>query len=375
MNTTKVNTIRLSRTKMDKTRMNRTSLAAIGLITAVGLALAGCGQGEDVASLTGEGGKDGKSGKGDTALLSAEAEQGAAAEDFAACLKEAGVPHQIADWDESGQKYVDFSSGDQPMAMSYGGEYGSQWGGIGETDAEYQDSLESLVPLVEKYDPALAAQIGQNGGATSAVVITEGEAEAASPGAEEPEPVVRFLVVGQTDYTEAFVKCLDQSGYTEPVFTTDPADELKDKQRIAEATAEWANCARQNGYPDLKDPDPPVADNYETYPNALLPGDITEQALRDLLAACPNFDAAKTKAYEEAMAALGDNPSEADWAEFDEKWDMTQPSIDFDVPGLQGLAAGEEPDQETMDRLMALYEVLYEASNDYWTAQEAAAAE
>ncbi|MDR1633579.1 MAG: hypothetical protein LBS27_01360 [Bifidobacteriaceae bacterium] len=322
-----------------------------GLVAAVAatLAVAGCSGGDDVATLGGESKEP----------VSPESEQAQTAEDFSACLKKADVPHTLQDMDD-GQKAVDFSSETEVMAMAMGDGSGS-WGmGGAGTEAELDAARDRLSALVAKYDSSMVDMMeGSSGGG---VAVTRDSPDA-------PEEAPRYLIVGETDYTQAFVKCLDQSDYTGPVYKIDPAEELRQKTLVAEASTEWAKCARENGFPNIKDPDPPKADEWATNPSVLLPGDITEQALRDLLAVCPNFDAEKAKALDEAYAALQGDPSvsEEDWAKIDEEFGYVEPSIDFDVPGRNDPNA--EMDEATQERMQKLREVLWEEQQAYYQSQ------
>jgi hypothetical protein len=189
-------------------------------------------------------------------------------------------------------------------------------------------------------------------------------AAAAPEGGAELQP---YLIIGEKDHTEAFVRCLGETGYANPVAPpADPAEELRGKQGTAAASASWARCARDHGFPEVKDPEAPVADDYSTNPMALLPTVISEAELRTLLAACPPYDVAAHDAWDQAVAASGYlNPmTEEQWAEL-----MSlnvypyDPAIGFDFPGFRGVAADQDPnsvDAELTRRLNALYNVVLE---------------
>jgi hypothetical protein len=121
------------------------------------------------------------------------------------------------------------------------------------------------------------------------------------------------LIVGATDHTETFRACVEESGYTEPVFQADPAEEIKEKQAILSVTVAWAKCARENGYPDLADPLPAVADQWVTTPTAVLPAETTPEDLAGLLAECPAD--AESEYYDGGPVSA---------------------EIGFDVPGFRG---------------------------------------
>ncbi|MDR2374075.1 MAG: hypothetical protein LBD77_08285 [Bifidobacteriaceae bacterium] len=330
-----------------------------GLVLAAGLALTGCDSGSDVATLDGKGG-------GGAAAMTAEEEQAANAKKLSACLEDAGIP--IDTWDqEDGQVWVDIAS-EEAYAANWGPEWGSNWyaGNSAETEAAMEAALAALAPLVEPYDKSAAEGLAGTGDALSTPAV--------AGSSDEYVETPRYLIIGQVDHTEDFVKCLDESGYTQPVWKQDPAEELKYKQATAKVTAEWAACARDNGYPNVKDPDPPVADEWSTQPTAVLPADITTDQLRALLAVCPNFDAEKQKAYDEAVAAMDENASEEDWEKLYEEFDINEPAIGFDLPGLdgQGWEGIEELDEATLARYDELSQILYEQANAYWESQEGA---
>ncbi|MDR2565104.1 MAG: hypothetical protein LBC97_03405 [Bifidobacteriaceae bacterium] len=326
----------------------------VGLAAIVGLAMTGCDKGDNVATLGGESKKP----------VSAEGEQAKAAEDFSACLKKADVPHEVLD-QEDGQKQISFWSEDLPMAMAIG-DGGSQWSvGNAETEAEQEAAYKRLEPLIAKYDPAVLGVMEENSGGGGIAVATD---SSGSDPSTAPEELPRYLIIGETDYTEVFVKCLDESGYTEPVWKMDPKEELRQKELVAATTAEWTKCVRENGYPNVKDPDPPKADEFETYPTAKLPGDMTEDALRELLEACPNFDADKQAAFDKAIEEMADDAQVTDWWELEKEYGVTAPSIDFDTPGLDDPEG--EIDQATLDRVSKLYDVLWEKQREYYDAQQ-----
>ncbi|MDR3360616.1 MAG: hypothetical protein LBO20_08235 [Bifidobacteriaceae bacterium] len=166
-----------------------------------------------------------------------------------------------------------------------------------------------------------------------------------------------FLFIGDDDFTEPWVACLDQTGYLEPNVPADPGDELKQKQLWARASAEWAGCARDNGFPTTKDPTAPVADNYETTPTAVLPSTIQPDELRTLLEVCPNFDPdGDQEITEDEAEAIGGYFGTVD------------PVIGFDLPGYDG---GSSPgsglvDEAVAARLAELQRVLNEALAEFY---------
>jgi hypothetical protein len=128
------------------------------------------------------------------------------------------------------------------------------------------------------------------------------------------------MYIDGADRTEEYATCLETSGYTEP--GPPPVDQealLAQKQRSAAASNEWAACAREHGFPDIRDA---VAER-DTYPVVLLPPTITAELLATLLSHCPVFDPEIEKANLEADRA----------GRIDEV--RSQPVVGFDAPGFR----------------------------------------
>jgi hypothetical protein len=180
-----------------------------------------------------------------------------------------------------------------------------------------------------------------------------------------------LFLVGDKDLSAEYAACLEESGYVDPEYTlNDPEAELAEKQRQVEANLTWADCARQNGWPQVKDPDPPIADDWATSPHVLLPGEMTEAQLSELLRACPIYDAEAHQAEEEEYARLQAehaDDNDDDWLL--EYWDRHQwqldPLVALDVPGFDGQWDGGERElvsPEDRERLEALEAMLSLAS-------------
>jgi hypothetical protein len=170
----------------------------------------------------------------------------------------------------------------------------------------------------------------------------------------------RFLIIGDVDHTDTWVKCLDESGYKEPPVVITRAEELEQKQRQAADGVEWAECARQNGYPSLADPESPVADDFRTTPTVALPSTMTEDALRELLVECPAFDLDKWEVWEETL--------ERDPTALTDEMTPAQPVIGFDTPGHDGLLGAPPSDLDpVLERhLNKLKEILMEQEQAFW---------
>ncbi|MDR2374314.1 MAG: hypothetical protein LBD77_09540 [Bifidobacteriaceae bacterium] len=305
----------------------RLSLALAAFAPVLALALVGCSSDDGVATL------------GEKGEASGAASQQETARAMVACLQAAGVPaHEESVGDSAGQAAVGFPP-DEHYLLSYGD--GQRQAG-GYNIAEPDEEGRRLEEMADKY---------------------AGEA-AKSQDYDQP-----FLFIGATDHTEAWAGCLGQTGYTEPVWTEAPNNELQVKRQELDAAVAWLQCARDSGYPDLPDPAPIAADNYATRPMALLPADMTEAELRQLLAACPNFDdAAHLRAQRELVEALesGDElPSQFPG--------FADPVIGFDAPGFNGDTSDGAMDalsDQDLNRLYALLRILEEAANEFDTAHQ-----
>jgi hypothetical protein len=305
----------------------RVRLVAMAFL-AVGALAGGCSDGNDVASLEERLAGDGRP-------------QAEVARAMVECLQAADVPAHEQSLDGivdglDGQVAVAFPD-DQVLYLSDGlGVYMGSYGLEGEEPtAEWAAAEAAAAKYADEY-----GEIG--------------------PGPGKP-----FLIIGADDYTDPWVKCLDETGYTDPSSTSNLGEELKDKQRTLNATLDWLNCARANGYPKLKDPDPPKADGYETQPMALLPADISEAELRKLLVACPNFNKEDHLGADQTEV----DGSEADFEALLKKYPgMIDPVIGFDVPGfngdthdgaMDGLSAADQ------NRLYTLLDIIGAAAWEY----------
>jgi hypothetical protein len=220
----------------------RRAIAAVAAALLV-LGLGACSSGDaEVPSL-------GASARTDTAPSSASeeglaAKQTMAAKALAACLKDEGIESDS-------------------MAM-----------GVTGYDEEFQ--LVMPAPASDKW-----------------LVVTPGGGGSSSGNEDFPEtPEEPTFIDGEKDLTEEYTACLASSGYFIPDPNWDPKEEELDKQKAAETSNRWAACARDNGYPQVKDT-AVVVDNYDTYPEVILPGSITAPQLRELLGKCSPLDPAR----------------------------------------------------------------------------------
>jgi hypothetical protein len=291
------------------------------------------------------------------------------AQELVECLKDAGVPAELHAF---GADQADFDVAyDGAAAWSLGdGDFATSWGSAVQSDQEVAAAEHQLALLISTYDPAFLDGFdeGSAGGAQDPVGVGDTTGTAA---------VQPYLILGDRDFTEDFRTCLESSGFTSPRPVVDPAEELKAKHQALDATTRWVKCAREHGYPQLEDPPAPQADGYRTRPAALLPADIAEPQLRELLTACPAFDKdAHTAADAELDAMYGEMLSQAEterrWTEIvDRHPGCIDPVIGFAAPGFDFGAVGDDPegasviDEDAARHLERLVEVLGESSKEY----------
>jgi hypothetical protein len=237
-------------------------------------------------------------------------DQGLRAEAFYSCLLEAGLPATINRLEWTGDAEVDFEREGHDTMLVIPRQSGFLWAGkSGGEDGQF--------------DPAEQALWQQH--------------------VDDPS---YFLVIDGVDHSDVLESCLQDSGYVDPGHDTDPAEELADKQPIAEATNTWIACAREHGMPDLEDPTV-QADNYATYPAAVIPLSTTAQELRALLEVCPNFDEDQARRQRE-------------------------PGFNWDSDYIQDPTVWiEVPTDSTDAHFLELSAILREKSEQFWDSVDA----
>jgi len=124
-------------------------------------------------------------------------------------------------------------------------------------------------------------------------------------------------------------------------------------ERALALTNRWAACARENGWPDIVDAIALPDDSGLT--SLHLPSSITEDQLRQLLEACPNFDPDQPGAS---------TPSAESSAGF------LLPQLVFDSPTETSVDSTDDPDaQAAKDHVDKLYAIWYEAINAYFNGR------
>jgi hypothetical protein len=177
---------------------------------------------------------------------------------------------------------------------------------------------------------------------------------------------VSFLLWDGQDLTGQLTPCLAESGYTPPVVRADPAEELNDKQLMVESNLKWTTCARQNGFASIEDPAPAVADNWATYPEVIIPGKITADQLRALLAQCPVFDTAGHEACQDARANLKEGDPDPEFCV------IYDPAVRFDEAawGIDPTGASKQAaDPTAWDQLAVLQGILEGSRRDFEQSQ------
>jgi hypothetical protein len=233
-------------------------------------------------------------------------------------------------------------------------------------DANFAGEL-SVVSFTGQYD--LIMWRGPNGGGALGDGDDPATQEAvnaffASP-ASEPG-----LSIDGVDHSATYARCLGESGYDENRAWGDMV--VADPERISrqvEANNLWARCARENNWPAIVDSDFPTGTEY---PTIFLPSTITEEQLRDLLVACPNFDQAAQEQYAEwqkdhplgggfpagwlPAPALGIEP-------LDFLWQPTVKRVDSIPTRFPNPA-----EQAEIDQHLRLWDILFEA-HAAWESQ------
>ena len=162
-----------------------------------------------------------------------------------------------------------------------------------------------------------------------------------------------MLFIGETDYTDEYVKCLTISGYDDTAayaawgeidLTDDPWNDLR-----KQAAADWISCAHRNGWPGIPDVDPISAD-------VLLPSSMTEDQLRRLIGVCPNFSEDNARKQMEWTQTHPRDPYPQDV--------VPDPYFTVQISGLDAAypPGWMPPDEKRVvaDHIAALYNVLNE---------------
>ena len=300
--------------------MRPARICTLFLIAAVGvgtIGLTGCTEKHDLPTL---GGPTVSSGSGLEAI----------AKTYYDCMNDAGMPVQLIK-----------NMQDQLAVVQFSGEHDVMWyspeGGTGATSS--------------KEDNAADQQAMDEFFATAS------------------ENAVPALVVDGVDHSDVFAQCLAESSYNDinawGEYQQDPAE----MQRQVDSNNKWAACARENGWPDIQDSSVPTDNN--TWPVIKLPSTITEDQLRQLVDACPNFDPAQE---ERLRQWWNDNPTATGYPDDY----LPSPTIDFDAPDWStAIVSTTDPDwkpnsadEADMQRIDNLYQILYDKAKEYYDSMD-----
>ncbi len=184
-----------------------------------------------------------------------------------------------------------------------------------------------------------------------------------------------FLIIDGIDHSEAFIACLNETGYSDIAAQSVMSQNRLDPATIArqvEANNIWAACVRQNGWPEVEDSVMPLDLETVEWPVVRLPSTITETQLRQLLAACPNFDPEQMEKLQEYQR------TESDPTRWPDDY-LPEPSIQIDppegltVPNGQATTEPLTPEQQAaLDDYYRLTSVPSNAARDYYDAQASA---
>ena len=176
-----------------------------------------------------------------------------------------------------------------------------------------------------------------------------------------------YLWVDRTDLSSTYAQCLSLSEYSDrAAWGSDQVDTAM-FQRQVDGNNKWAACARENGWPDIKDSVMPTGLANSEYPMVLLPTTITEDQLRALLDACPNFDPDKQKMLDDWWASYS-GPSTGP-QEYPPGY-LPDPAIGFDTDMTSIVLPATTPTGNTPeDHLARLYSILTQRQMDYYQQQ------
>jgi hypothetical protein len=293
--------------------------AASLLALSLGQLVGGCGA---------DGSTEGKDAARKTAA--ADGNQAESALAMTACLVDGGIDASAEDMgDEEGQLRLELGKSGAFYHYAIGGQGQTGGGPEGLSEEDYERGIKKVEELAEQHSSR-----------------------------DEQD----FLIVGEADHSDTWRKCLEASGYLEPVWQVDPAAELKFERRLAQAGTEWATCAREHGYPKIADPHGAVADNGQTEPTVLIPASMTVTELKSLLQACPNYD---IEAHRAAVEALASNQGGGDLGDMES---IDPPiSVDGDCYQADGVTPAEgKCSKDELSHQDELEQVLNEASERFF---------
>jgi len=171
-----------------------------------------------------------------------------------------------------------------------------------------------------------------------------------------------YLWVDREDRSPAYAQCLSLSGYSDRAASGSGQVDSAEFQRQVDGNNKWAACARENGWPDVRDSAMPTDLTNPEYPVVILPTAITEDQLRALLDACPNFDPDKQNMLDAWWAS---NPGPSTGPMQYPPGYLPDPNITFDTD----LTSTALPDNAAADHLADLTQILWQKQTDYYEKQ------
>jgi hypothetical protein len=237
---------------------------------------------------------------------------------------------------------------------------------------DFQNDLDGLPTIVKFTDDVSAVYIVPAGYYGSSLNATQDDIEEIMDlvqGVDDPEPILK---VDGVDYSADWVRCHDLSGYDETKVLASALESptiMEIWRGYADASNEWAACARDNGWPDVKDAVINANTGKTEVPMALLPPTISETQLKALLEVCPNFDEDQAEKNAALLQEMAGNTS--DNVRLPDGY-VLEPLVGFDYPGFDGtglnLVTGEGPDipaNETTAQLYQLQTIVNQAMSDF----------
>ena len=168
------------------------------------------------------------------------------------------------------------------------------------------------------------------------------------------------LIIDGVDHSEAYAKCLAESGYEEQTAAESMQVDPAETQLQVQGNNKWAACVRENGWPDVRDST--VGTDPSKLPVVVLPGSITEDQLRQLLTVCPNFDPEQ----EDRLREWWNTSTSAGYPD----GYLPAPNIDLDIPAWSSASdpnwVPNQQEKAELERAGRLFDILTKKMNDYY---------
>jgi hypothetical protein len=135
------------------------------------------------------------------------------------------------------------------------------------------------------------------------------------------------------DRSADYNRCLDESGYDEDAvmaYLIDLETQSQNNTRQMRANNQWADCARDNGFPNIADTSLDVLGAFIGTGAVELPVSMTTEQLKQLLQACPLVDWSMRDRLNDWLFAQDWKVDTADYPD----WYIPDPMIGFDWSAL-----------------------------------------